>query len=99
MALETVLWREASIATDVDGFLGRVGGSVLEMLDASAVMVRMLERGHHHIDTVAAIRRGALGVARPTRPRTELTPAAATRVAGWIEAGEIERPTRTASAV
>ena len=92
MALETRLWREASIATDVGGFLARAGGSVLDALDATAVAVRGLDREHHHLDTVAAIRRGALGVGRPARPRTELTPAAAARVAAWIEAGEPERP-------
>jgi transcriptional regulator with GAF, ATPase, and Fis domain len=91
MALETLLWREASLATHVDGFLARVGGNLLDALDATAVTVRWLDRTHHHFDTVGAIRRGALGVARPTKPRTELTPAAAMRVAAWIEAGEIER--------
>ena len=92
VALGTVLWREASIASDVDSFLARVGGSVLDALDASALTVRVLEREHHHLETVAALRRGAVGVARPTRPRTELTPAAVARVAAWIEAGELERP-------
>ncbi|HEY1558900.1 MAG TPA: sigma-54 dependent transcriptional regulator [Kofleriaceae bacterium] len=100
MSLETLLWREASIASDVDGFLARAGGSVLDALDATAVTVRWLEREHHHLDTVAAIRRGALGVARPTKPRTELSLAAAARVAAWIEAGEVEKPSpRGGSAV
>ncbi len=90
MALETVLWREASLATDVDSFLARIGGSVLDALDATALVVRALDRGH--LETVAAIRRGAVGVARPSKPRTELAPAAAARLAAWIEAGEHERP-------
>jgi hydrogenase-4 transcriptional activator len=91
VAIETVLWREATIATDVSGFLARVGGSLLDALDAAAVAVRGLDREHHHLDTVAAIRRGALGVARPARPRIELTPAAAARIVAWIEAGELAR--------
>jgi transcriptional regulator with GAF, ATPase, and Fis domain len=100
VALETLLWREASIASDVDSFLARVGGSVLEALDASAITVRVLEREQHHLDTLAAVRRGAVGVARPSKARSELTPAAAARVAAWIEAGELERPgPRGASAI
>jgi len=100
MSFETLLWREASIAPDVDGFLARAGGSVLDALDATAVTVRWLDREHHHLDTVAAIRRGALGVARPAKPRTELSAAAGERVAAWIETGEVERPgPRAASAV
>src|SRR5882672_2516550 len=88
--LETLLWREASLAADVDDFLARAGGSVLDALDADAVVVRALDRVHHHLDTVAAIRRGAVGVARPSKPRSELTAPAAARVAAWIEAGETE---------
>ncbi len=92
MSLETLLWREASIATAVDGFVARVGGRVLDALDATAVAVRCFDREHHHLDTVAVIQRGALGVAHPARPRTELSAAAAARIAAWIEAGELERP-------
>jgi hypothetical protein len=92
MAIDTLLWREASIAADVDGFLARAGGSVLEALDATALTVRSLDREAHHLDTVAAIRRGTLGVARPAGPRTELIPAAEARIVAWIEAGELERP-------
>src|SRR5437764_737305 len=60
MAIETLLWREASIARDVDRFLAQVGGSVLDAVDASAAIVRLLERDH--LDTVASIRRGAVGL-------------------------------------
>src|SRR5438067_11033453 len=91
MAIETLLWREASIARDVDRFLAQVGGSVLDAVDASAAIVRLLERDH--LDTVASIRRGAVGVARPTKPRTELSAAAAARVTSWIAAGELARST------
>jgi len=90
--IQTLLWREASIATDIDGFLARAGGSVLDALDATAVTVRRLDREARHLDTVAAIRRGALGVAHPTRPRTELTAAATARIAAWVEAGALARP-------
>jgi transcriptional regulator with GAF, ATPase, and Fis domain len=99
MSLETLLWREASIARDVDGFLARAGGSILEVLDATAVTVRLLDREHHYLDTIAAIRRGTLGVARPAKPRSQLSAAAGERVAAWIEAGEVERPGPRASAV
>ena len=97
MALQTLLWREASIATDVDAFLARVGGSILDALDASAITVRLLEREHHHLDTVATIRRGAVGVARPTKPRVDLTPASGNRLAAWIKAGETDRAGSMAS--
>jgi transcriptional regulator with GAF, ATPase, and Fis domain len=99
VALETLLWREASLATHVDAFLERVGESVLDALDATALAVRALDREHHHLDTVAAIRRGALGAARPAHARSQLTPAAAGRIAAWIEAGEIERTARAPSLV
>jgi transcriptional regulator with GAF, ATPase, and Fis domain len=95
ITLETKLWREASIAPNVDRFLAQVGPSVLDALGASAVVVRLLERDH--LDTVAGIRRGALGVARPTRPRTALTAQGAARIAAWVEAGELERPGRRPS--
>jgi len=89
MALETVLWREASLASDVDGFLARVGGSVLDAVHVEFVAVRAFDG--EHLDTVATIRRGAVGVAQPTHPRSELSPAAATRVEAWIAAGDSER--------
>src|SRR5579864_7674263 len=74
MTLETVLWREATLAADVDAFLARVGAGVLDALDATAIAVRVLVVGaaDRHVDTIAAIRRGALGVARPAKPRTAL---------------------------
>ena len=89
MALETVLWREASLASDVDAFLARVGGSVLDAVHVEFVAVRAFDG--EHLDTVATIRRGAVGVAQPTHPRSELSPAAATRVETWIAAGDSER--------
>ncbi|MDB4955706.1 MAG: GAF/sigma-54-interact/HTH domain transcription regulator [Myxococcales bacterium] len=100
MALDTLLWREASLAIDVDSFLARVGDSVLDAVDASMVIVRALDREQQHLVTLASIRRGAVGVARPARPRTELTSAASGRIASWIEAGESERTSaRNASMV
>ena len=74
MALETVLWREASLASDIDAFLTRVGGSVLDAVHVQFVAVRAFDG--EHLDTVATIRRGAVGVARPAHPRSELSPAA-----------------------
>jgi transcriptional regulator with GAF, ATPase, and Fis domain len=91
-AIDTVLWREASLARDVDAFLTRVGGDVLDSLDATTLIVRALDREQHHLDTVAAIRRGAVGVARPTKPRSELSASASARIGAWIEAGESEHP-------
>ena len=100
MALETLLWREASLATDVDSFLARVGGSVLDALDVRFAAVRSLDREQHHLDTVATIRRGSVGVTRPSHPRTELSATGATRVAAWIGAGDSERAgARSASQV
>jgi transcriptional regulator with GAF, ATPase, and Fis domain len=97
MATDTVLWREASLATDVHAFLARVGGSVLEMLDANAIVVRLLVTDSRHVDTVAAMRKGAVGVGHPTKPRTTLTAAAAARAATWIEAGEPARASAAAA--
>ena len=91
MEFETRLWREASLSADVDGFLERVGAGVLDELGCSTVVVRALDDDGHRLDTVAAIRRGRVGVSRPGRPRTELRDAGAARLLAWIQAGEIER--------
>jgi transcriptional regulator with GAF, ATPase, and Fis domain len=86
------LWREASLATDVAGFLARTGARVLDELDSSSLHVRVIdvrspEDGDVHLDTIAAIRRGVVGVTHPSRGRHELSAAAAQRVASWIDAG------------
>ncbi|MGE0868268.1 MAG: sigma-54 interaction domain-containing protein [Kofleriaceae bacterium] len=100
MATASRLWREASLATEVDGFLARTGPGILEELDATALVVRELDRDHQSLDTVAAIRRGAVGVAHPARPRSELTTAAVTRIAQWLEHGAAEHAgPRNASSV
>src|SRR5690348_6230268 len=90
MELETQLWREASLATAIDVLLGRVGSRMLDVLDAELLAVRLVDRDHH-LDTVAAIRRGAVGVTRPIKPRSELSAPAAARIASWIQAGTTER--------
>ena len=89
MELETQLWREASLATAIDVLLGRVGSRMLDVLDAELLAVRLVDRDHH-VDTIAAIRRGAVGVTRPIKPRSELTAPAAARIASWIQAGTTE---------
>jgi transcriptional regulator with GAF, ATPase, and Fis domain len=83
------LWRDASLATDVDSFLARVGPRVVDALDASVLVVRAV--AHDHLDTLASFRRGAIGAARASHPRGDLSAAAAVRVATWLEAGEPER--------
>nr|MBA2543966.1 sigma-54 factor interaction domain-containing protein [Deltaproteobacteria bacterium] len=89
------LWREASLATEAEGFLARVGTSILEELDGDALAVRTLEPEQHHLVTTAFVRRGALGVAHPAKPRNELSAGALTRVLAWIEAGSIEHANAT----
>jgi len=84
------LWREASLATDAEGFLARVGAGILDEVNGDALAVRTLEPEQHHLVTTAFVRRGALGVAHPTKPRVELGAAALARVLAWIEAGAIE---------
>jgi transcriptional regulator with GAF, ATPase, and Fis domain len=46
------------------------------------------ERGNEmYVDTIAAIRRGVVGVTQPARGRYGISAAAAQRVASWIDAG------------
>src|SRR5690242_6490825 len=93
MELETQLWREASLATAIDVLLGRVGSRMLDVLDAELLAVRLVDRDHN-LDTVAAIRRGAVGVTRPIKPRSELSAPASARIASWIQAGATEQARR-----
>ena len=86
---ETRLWREASLAADVDGFLERLGASILDDLSCETAVVRAFDG--HRLDTVASVRRGAVGVTIAVRARSELDEASAARLAGWIRAGATER--------
>ena len=90
MSLAARLWREASLATEVEGFLARIGLGILDELDANVLVIRAIDPELHHITTTASVRRGAVGVGHPARPRIELSPTALTRVIAWIEAGGIE---------
>ncbi|MEO8700717.1 MAG: sigma-54 dependent transcriptional regulator, partial [Kofleriaceae bacterium] len=101
MSLASRLWREASLASELEGFLARVGTSLLDEVDADVVVVRSIDTEQHHLVTSASVRRGAVGVAHPARPRIELSAAALARVTAWIEAGGVEhvvahRPTTVA---
>ena len=84
MALDGQLWRDASLSGDVADFLERTGARLLAALDASTIVVRVVDavndQAQHHIDTVAAIRRGAVGVAYSGRARTPLGVAAMARL-------------------
>ncbi len=84
------LWREASLASDIDSFLARVGDRVFASLDVAFLAVRAFDRDASHLDTVATMRRGAVGVSLPSHPRSELSGAARDRVAAWLAAGEID---------
>jgi transcriptional regulator with GAF, ATPase, and Fis domain len=95
MSLMAQLWREASLATEAEGFLARVGASMLEELDSDALAVRTIEPEQQALVTTAFVRRGALGVAHPAKPRVELGAAALTRVLAWIENGAIEHANAT----
>jgi hydrogenase-4 transcriptional activator len=91
MDFDTRLWREASLAADVDGFLERAGAAVLDELAADAAVVRATDSDGRRIETLGAIRRGSVGVSLPARPRGELDEIAAARVMAWIRAGGTER--------
>ena len=91
MNVDTRLWREASVASAVDAFLDHIGSGLLDDLGLEALAVRSVDADAHRLDTVASIRRGRVGVSRPTRPRTELRDAGAARLRAWIDAGEVER--------
>src|SRR6476619_4272640 len=86
MSVISRLWREASLVTDLEAFLDRVGASLLDDLDANVLVVRLLHAGH--LRTVGSIRRGAIGVSHPARPRTELSASALSRVTEWLAGGE-----------
>ena len=86
-----VVWREASVAADVEVFLDHVGAGLLDDLGLDALAVRALDDDGHRLDTVAWIRRGRVGVSRPARPRTELRDASAARLRAWIAGGAAER--------
>jgi transcriptional regulator with GAF, ATPase, and Fis domain len=86
-----VVWREASVAADVEVFLDHVGAGLLDDLGLDALAVRALDGDGHRLDTVAWLRRGRVGVSRPARPRTELREASAARLRAWIAGGAAER--------
>jgi hydrogenase-4 transcriptional activator len=88
---ETRLWREASLAADVDSFLERVGASVLDELGASIAVVRALDGDGRRLETCAAIRRGTVGAAPSGRARVELPEVAAARLVAWIRSGAAGR--------
>jgi transcriptional regulator with GAF, ATPase, and Fis domain len=90
-------WREASLAADVAEYLQRVGTSMLDELGASALIVRLLDE--HQLVTLAAIRKGVVGVTHPNQPASELTQPAAHRVVAWIESGRAEHVGRRSTVV
>ena len=89
MDSETQLWREASVAADVETLLDHVGGALLDDLGLEALAVRSIDG--RRLDTIACIRRGRVGVSRPASSRIELGEAAASRLHRWIRAGRAER--------
>ncbi len=105
------LWREASLATDVATFLARTGSKVLDDLDSNALHVRVIDvrspdegerdgENEMYVDTIAAVRRGVVGVTQPSRGRHEVSAAAAQRIASWIDAGlAVHTSERSGSAV
>lgn len=81
-------WREASLAADVEEYLRRVGTDMLDALEGNSLIVRMID--DHKLVTLAAIRRGVVGVTHPEHPTTELSAPAARRVTAWIAGGRAE---------
>ena len=68
---ETTWWREASLALNVTEYLQRVGDRMLDALGARSLIVRLLD--DHQLVTLAAIRKGVVGVTHPSHPTSELT--------------------------
>ena len=91
MSVISRLWREASLAESLDGFLERMGATLLDTLAATTLIVRILEK--QTLATVGCIRRGTIGVSHPARPKTELSTTAYARIASWLETGAVERGT------
>ncbi len=89
------LWREASLATDAEGFLARVGMAILDDVDGDSLVVRTIDAEQSHLVTAAFVRRGALGLVHPTKPRLELSSSALTKVLAWIETGGTEHVNAT----
>src|SRR5688500_4005014 len=98
MSVISRLWREASLVTELEAFLARMGATLLDDLDANVVIVRVLDRAQGHLATVGCVRRGAVGVNHPVRPRSELSAASLARVSSWIEAGGVEVDDKSAVA-
>jgi transcriptional regulator with GAF, ATPase, and Fis domain len=90
MSLMARLWREASLAVEAEGFLERVGTSILDEVDGDSLVVRTFDSEQGHLATTAFVRRGALGIVHPAKPRAELSAAGLARVLAWIEAGDLE---------
>ena len=88
MSVISRLWREASLAVELEGFLARTGTSLLDDLHANVLIVRLLDRGGN-LATVGCVRRGAIGVNHPQRPRTELSASALARITAWMETGDV----------
>src|SRR5687768_12563501 len=61
---------------------------MLDALEARSLIVRLLD--DHQLVTLAAIRKGVVGVTHPSHPTSELTQPAAHRVTAWIESGRAE---------
>jgi transcriptional regulator with GAF, ATPase, and Fis domain len=72
----------------VTDYLQRVGNGMLDALEARSLIVRLLD--DHQLVTLAAIRKGVVGVTHPSHPTSELTQPAAHRVTAWIESGRAE---------
>src|SRR5580765_8123717 len=89
-SLTELLWREASLATELDAFLTRLGAAVLAELDVDVMVVRAIDADHQQLVTAGAVRRGTVGVAHPARPRVDLSATGLVRLSAWIEAGGID---------
>ena len=87
MELSTRVWRDASLAANVEGFLDHVGPLLLVAFAIEGLVVWSLDG--RRVEALGAIGRDRSGVWRPAR--VELDEAAATRLYHWARDGKAVR--------
>jgi transcriptional regulator with GAF, ATPase, and Fis domain len=80
--MDTLLWREAATAQDVDGFVRKAGPALLEGLDATFVALRRLSSASSSLVTLGVASRDAEHVR--VDHRLALSPASYARVDAWL---------------
>jgi hydrogenase-4 transcriptional activator len=79
-------WREAAIASDATELLRRIGPQLLLHLGASSIVIQRFLEPRGLLETVTAVRRGAVGPTSPP-PASAFSTRAAASLKSWISAG------------